>query len=124
MCFSPEMDLVAGAVITGVGIDARRHVSNPRQLPLASLPVLFGVHQLIETIVWWELQGQVCHTAGGIAARIYLFIALFLVPIVVSAAFLALGLGRWRTMDSCSSPPVSSPVRSASMPCSTDLSTE
>ena len=68
MCFSPEMDLVAGVVISGVGIDTLRRVRDPKHLPLASLPLVFGVHQLVETLVWWELQGQVCREAGGIAA--------------------------------------------------------
>lgn len=99
MCFSPEMDLVAGLTISAIGIDTIRRTSSPRQLPLASLPLLFGVHQLVETLVWWELQGQVCHEAGGIAARIYLFIALFLVPVVVPLAFLSLGLGRSALLD-------------------------
>jgi hypothetical protein len=63
------------------------------------LPLLFGVHQLVETVVWWEQQDRVCHTAGGIAARIYLLIALLVVPIAVPVAFAALGWGRRRVLD-------------------------
>lgn len=99
MCFSPEMDLVAGVVISGVGVDTLRRVRDPKHLPLASLPLVFGVHQLVETLVWWELQGQVCREAGGIAARVYLFIALFLVPVLVPLAFRSSGLGRWPALD-------------------------
>lgn len=99
MCFSPEMDLVAGLTISAVGIDTLRRISTPRQLPLASLPLLFGVHQLVETLVWWELQGQVCREAGGIAARVYLFIALFVVPILVPFAFRTLGRSRLPALD-------------------------
>jgi hypothetical protein len=99
MCFSPEMDLIAGVTISAVGIDTLRRTASPRQLALASLPLLFGVHQLVETFVWWELQGKVCHEAGGVAARIYLFIALFLVPIIAPLAFALLRTGRWPTLD-------------------------
>ncbi|WP_157537017.1 DUF6629 family protein [Nocardioides sp. Root190] len=98
MCFAPEMDLAVGAVITVVGIDALRHVSDRRQLPIAALPVLFGVHQLIETLVWWDLQGKVSSCTGDVAAWIYVLIALTLVPIVVPIAFLVLGTGRSRRL--------------------------
>ncbi|MFL6061493.1 MAG: DUF6629 family protein [Marmoricola sp.] len=99
MCFSPEMDLAAGVVITGVGIEALRHTRTRAQVALASLPLLLGAHQLVETFVWWELRDQVCHRAGGIAARTYLFIALFLVPIAVPLAFASLRWGRTRAYD-------------------------
>lgn len=99
MCFSPEMDLAAGVVITAVGVDALRHTRTKSQIALASLPVVFGVHQLVETFVWWELRDQVCHRAGGIAARTYLFIALFLVPVLVPLAFASLRWGRTRAYD-------------------------
>jgi hypothetical protein len=99
VCFSPEMDLAAGVVITTIGVDALRRTSTKKQLALAALPLVLGVHQLVETFVWWELQDKVCHQAGSIAARIYLFIALFLVPILVPVAFAALSWGRSRTHD-------------------------
>ncbi|WP_030775622.1 DUF6629 family protein [Streptomyces sp. NRRL S-920] len=53
MCWSATADLVAGAGIAAVGaasvvLAARR----PRDLPLAALPLLLGVHQIIEAAVW------------------------------------------------------------------------
>lgn len=99
MCFSPEMDLAAGLVVTGVGIDCFRHVTSPRQRALAALPVVFGLHQLIETFVWWELQGQVSQCTGDMATYAYLAIALYVVPLIVPWAFLRLGVGRSRALD-------------------------
>ncbi|MGW7416939.1 DUF6629 family protein [Streptomyces sp. NPDC054863] len=53
MCWSATADLVAGTVITAVGVTAvtvaARH---PRDLPLAALPLLLGAHQIIEAVVW------------------------------------------------------------------------
>ncbi|MFE0173211.1 DUF6629 family protein [Streptomyces sp. NPDC059002] len=58
MCWSATADLVAGAGIAAVGVAAvtlaARH---PRDLPLATLPLLLGVHQIIEAAVW--------HNDGG-----------------------------------------------------------
>lgn len=94
MCFSAEMDLVAGIAITTVGIDAARHVTHRSQAALAAIPLLLGVHQLIETLVWWDLEGRVSACAGDTATWLYLLIALTLMPIAVPLAFLTLRMGR------------------------------
>ncbi|MBZ5735052.1 hypothetical protein K8Z61_11135 [Nocardioides sp. TRM66260-LWL] len=107
MCFSPEMDLAAGTAVTLVGLDALRHVTRPRQWPLAALPVVFGVHQLVETLVWWELQGrltgsvlgQECRVAGSVAAWAYVLIAICVVPVLVPVAFAALRTSRAPAAD-------------------------
>lgn len=95
MCFSPEMDATAGLIVTAIGVDAIRNVRRRDQLALATLPVLFGLHQLIETAVWLDLQGHVGDTVGAVAAWVYLLIALVIVPVAVPYAFLRLGGGRW-----------------------------
>lgn len=90
MCFSPEMDAAAGILITGLGVDALRRVRKREQVPLALLPVVFGVHQLIETFVWLNLQGHVGVGLGNAATWSYLLIALVVVPVLVPYAFLQL----------------------------------
>lgn len=94
MCFSPEMDLAAGVVITAVGIDTLRNVRTRDQVAMAALPLVLGVHQLIETLVWWNLQGRVSDAIGDPAAWVYLLIALGVVPVLVPYAFLRLGVVR------------------------------
>lgn len=54
MCWSATADLVAG---TAVGAVCVARVRRPRDLPLAALPLLLGVHQLVEAAVW--------HAGGG-----------------------------------------------------------
>lgn len=87
MCFSPEMDLTAGTVVLAIGVDAVRQVRSREQLLLASLPVVFGVHQLIETLVWWWQRGHVSTALGSTAAFAYLLIALVIVPVWAPLAF-------------------------------------
>ena len=85
MCFSPEADLAAGVLVSAVGIDAIQRARTPEELPLAALPLLFGVHQLIEAFVWWGLEGKVPASLGDTAIWLYLAIA-FLLPLWVPLA--------------------------------------
>ena len=91
VCFSPQADLVGGILITGIGIDAHRHIrGRSDHLLLATLPVLLGVHQLVEDFVWWGLQGHVPHEVGRIALWAYLVIAFVVLPIFIPLAVMAL----------------------------------
>jgi len=86
VCFSAAADLVAGVIVGGAGIDALRHVQDRREVPLAALPVIFGVHQIIETFNWWGLEGRAPEHLGTIAMWAYLVIAFGVVPIMVPIA--------------------------------------
>jgi hypothetical protein len=86
MCFSPEADLVTGIVVSGVGIDALRHVRQRRYLPLAILPLVLGLHQVVEAFAWWGMEGDLPRPVGDTAAWIYLAVAFLLLPPLVPAA--------------------------------------
>jgi len=99
VCFSPQADLVGGAVVTAIGIDACRHIRGRNDhLLLAALPVVLGVHQLIETFVWWGLQGHVSHTVERVALWLYLLVAFVVLPIFVPLAVRALEPTRQRKL--------------------------
>jgi hypothetical protein len=85
MCYSAEADLVTGIVVGGAGIDALRHVRHRREIALAVLPVVFGAHQAVETMVWWGLDGHVPAGLGEAAMWVYLVVA-FLLPAIVPLA--------------------------------------
>jgi len=86
VCFSPEADIVAGVIVTAIGIDTLRHVGHDREAAMAALPVIFGLHQLIEVPVWWALEGRVPLAVGRGAAWLYLAIAFGLIPWAVPYA--------------------------------------
>jgi hypothetical protein len=97
VCFSPEGDFVGGLVITAIGVDACRHLRGRKnELLLGAMPLLFGVHQLDETLVWLGLQGHVPWSIGRIAMWIYLVIALVVVPIFIPLAITTLEPSRRR----------------------------
>lgn len=79
---------MTGIAVGVVGVDAIRHTTERRELPLASLPLLFAAHQLVEILVWWGLDGSVAWSVGRVAMWIYLVIA-FVLPVVVPLCVLA-----------------------------------
>jgi hypothetical protein len=91
VCFSPQADLAGGLVICAIGVDAARHVRRRRDfLLVACIPLLLGVHQLIEALVWWWLQGYVPGVIGRVALWAYLLIAFVVLPVFIPAAVTAL----------------------------------
>jgi hypothetical protein len=86
VCFAPEADAAVGAIVIVVGVDALRHVRAPKEIPLASLPFLLGVHQVTEALVWWGLQGHVADAIEAIALWAYLVFAFALLPVLVPVA--------------------------------------
>jgi hypothetical protein len=89
VCFSPQADLVGGVVVATIGIGAV-HNAQMRQghVVLATLPLILGVHQVIEAFVWWGLQGHEPHEVERIAVWAYLLIAFVVLPIFVPLAVL------------------------------------
>jgi len=98
MCLAPEADLVAGAAIAVVAVDAARHCRSWRTAPLAALPAIFAIHTLISAFVWWGLRGDVPAPLGQAAVQAYLVVAFVLLPVYVPIAILLLeppGVRRW-----------------------------
>jgi hypothetical protein len=90
VCFSPQADLVGGVVVGAIGIDAVRNVNRRHDhIALATLPLLLGVHQVIEAFVWLGLQGHVPHGLERVALWAYLLIAFVVLPIFVPLAVLS-----------------------------------
>jgi hypothetical protein len=95
MCFSPEADLTTGVIVAVVGIDTLRHVKRPSQVVLGALPMLFALHQVDESFVWWGLRGQL--SFGVTHAAIYIFLAFaFALPFLVPLAMFRNETVRWR----------------------------
>ena len=84
MCFSAEASLAAAVVLLPVGgfcVASAWH-KDRRYLPLAAVPVLFGLQQLCEAGVWAGLE-RADPDLGRAAARWYLFFALAFWPVWV-----------------------------------------
>jgi len=82
VCFSAEADFVSGAVIGAIGIATLAKVDRPRELPLASLPLAFALHQIAEGFVWRDLDSGAAHSTG---VPVYLYVAFAWVVLPVLA---------------------------------------
>ncbi|MFE2018856.1 DUF6629 family protein [Streptomyces sp. NPDC059499] len=87
MCWSATADLVAGAGVAVIGVCCVARPPRARDLPLASLPLLLGAHQIVESVVWRSGGGS------GTATLVWAVIALPLLALWVPLGVL------------CASPP-------------------
>ena len=55
MCFSASVSFGASILLLGTGASAVKRVESPRMLAFASIPILFGIQQLSEGILWLTL---------------------------------------------------------------------
>jgi hypothetical protein len=96
MCFSPQADFTAGAVIAGVGVQTLRRVRVRREVIVGALPLLFGIHQLVEGFVWLGLRGEVSPRLGDAAKETYIVFAHAILPALVPLGFTLLEPDRRR----------------------------
>jgi hypothetical protein len=96
MCFSPDADFTAGAVVTGVGIATLRRVRVRRELIVGALPLLLGLHQFVEAFVWLHLRGEVSAGVGDTARETYIIFAHAVLPALVPLGFTLLEPDRRR----------------------------
>jgi len=90
MCFSMTADLVAGTALLPVAALSLREVKHWRELPFALLPMIFALHQYIESVVWARQDGDVSAWVAHLAVLAYLLIALPLLPTYVPLSVLLL----------------------------------
>ena len=87
MCFSPHADFIAGAVVAGVGVQTLRRVRVRRELIVGALPLLLGIHQLVEGFVWLGLRGELSPSLGDTAKETYIVFAHAILPALVPLGF-------------------------------------
>ena len=66
MCFSANASFIAGATISAIGVVTLKKVKAPSQIVFASIPLIFGVQQLSEGVLWLTIPclcriATICH---------------------------------------------------------------
>lgn len=91
---------MAGAVIGSLGVVALAGARRPRDRVLGALPLVLGLHQLVEAVVWLDTQGRVSAGVGRAAVTVWAVIAFVVLPTLVPLGVLVSawsgGRGRWR----------------------------
>jgi len=84
MCFSATASFVASAVLIPCGIAAMvKFRFTKKEWALGSIPIIFGLHQLVEGIVWLGITGVVTEDIKNIASHIFTFVAMCFWPIFI-----------------------------------------
>jgi hypothetical protein len=94
MCFSLLASVAAGTILSVAGAATVTMARRRAELPLALIPLLFGVQQLIEGAVWWSLdQGD--PTWNLRATLGYMIFSHVLWPVFVPFVYLCLEVVPW-----------------------------
>lgn len=90
MCFSANASFTAGVVLTVIGVASIRKTHHQRQYLFASIPLIFGVQQLAEGVLWLTIPNPDYINIRKTFTFIYLFFAETVWPILVPVAILLL----------------------------------
>ena len=95
MCFSATASFVAGTTLTAVGVVTLTKAKRRSELPFAMIPLLFGIQQLIEGVIWLTFS----HDAPVLKETMTYIYSIFshvLWPIYIPFAFRILETEPWR----------------------------
>lgn len=95
MCFSATASFTAGILLLGAGIVAVKSARAPRELPLAAIPLLFSIQQLIEGVVWLTFRYE-APLVNSAMTHAYSFFSHVLWPVYVPVAVLLVEPPGWR----------------------------
>ena len=95
MCFSATASITAGAALTAVGGLTVHKSQGKLELPLAMVPLLFGIQQLTEGVVWISITHDL-QALKTVATYVYSMFSHVLWPIFVPFAILLVETSRWR----------------------------
>ena len=95
MCFSATVSFSAGIVLLGAGVLAVKSARGARELPLAAIPLLFAIQQLIEGVVWLTFSYE-APLLNAAMTHTYSFFSHVLWPVYVPVAVLLIEPTGWR----------------------------
>lgn len=71
MCFSVTASFVAGGVLSATGVITIKQAKAKSDLPLASIPLFFGIQQTIEGVIWLSFDSPHLNTVMTYAYSIF-----------------------------------------------------
>ena len=95
MCFSATASVVAGTSLSAIGVATLKSTERRSEVPFAMIPLLFGIQQLIEGVIWltFSRDAAVLHQT---MTYIYAVFSHVLWPIYVPLAVGIMEAVRWR----------------------------
>ena|SRR3989338_3119932 len=71
MCFSATASFVAGTALSVVGVATIKKAKRKAELPFAAIPLLFGIQQLIEGVVWLSFSNSALNVVSTYAYSMF-----------------------------------------------------
>ena len=96
MCFSATASFVASGALLTSGFAITRIPKPKSAIPLSIFPIIFGVHQFIEGLLWLNHRGFLADSYKQIGVYSFVVIAFVLWPILVPFSVYALESKRIR----------------------------
>ena len=90
MCFSAEASFGAAAILTVIGVVTIKKTTHKSQLWFASIPLVFGVQQLAEGVLWLTLPNPEQVGIQIAATYVFIFFAQIIWPFIVPFGVLML----------------------------------
>jgi hypothetical protein len=88
MCFSAEASFAGGIIISAIGIATVTKVHKTSQIVFASIPLFFGVQQMVEGSLWLTIPLPEYAAIKHIGTYVFLIMADFLWPTMIPLAVL------------------------------------
>ena len=95
MCFSATASFVAAGLTGVIGVAALARAPTVRHLPFVAIPLVFGLQQLLEGLIWLRLDSA---GAPGALPSAYAFLAEALWPLLIPTSVLLIEPGRIRRL--------------------------
>ena len=95
MCFSASASFIAGTTLSAIGVAAVRNTRTRNELPFAVVPMLFGIQQLTEGVVWLTLRHD-APLLKQVATYVFAAFAYVIWPMYAPLALYVLERVRWR----------------------------
>jgi hypothetical protein len=88
MCFSPEASFAGGIIISVIGVATVTKVHKPSQMIFASIPLFFGVQQIVEGVLWITIPSPEHIAIRKLSTHIFLIMAEVLWPLIIPLSVL------------------------------------
>jgi len=95
MCFSASASFIVGGGLVVFGSLTVKQAANRSELPFAAIPLLFGIQQLIEGVVWLSLQYDLA-LLKEVATYMFSIFSHVLWPVYVPLAVCLMERNEWR----------------------------
>lgn len=95
MCFSASASFIAGIALSTVGVATLRMTKRKREIPLATIPLLFGMQQISEGLIWLSFRSD-SSLPDSTLTLVYSLFSHVLWPIFVPFAVGLLETVSWR----------------------------